>query len=69
LPFYKRQYFGIAFEKGQHVIYANYFCDSGYFDDWQDRYIVVMDGGECFFQIQYDPSKGTFSNLQINGLA
>jgi hypothetical protein len=65
---YKRQYFGIAFEAEQPLIYANYFCVD-MFDQWLESYVLVMDGGDCFFQTIYDPATGTFSSLRINGEA
>jgi len=66
---YRRQYFGVTFANGQPLIYANYFCTSDYFDNWLDSHVIVMDGGECFFHVLYDPAKDTFSNLSINSMA
>jgi hypothetical protein len=65
---YKRQYFGITFEAGQPLIYANFFCVDE-FDYWLESLVFVMDGGECFFQVLYDPVTDTFSNLRVNGFA
>ncbi|MEO8611215.1 MAG: hypothetical protein ABI690_25185 [Chloroflexota bacterium] len=65
---YKRQYFGVTFADGQPLIYTNFFCVND-FDNWQESLIFVMDGGECFFQVLYNPTNTTFSNLQINGFA
>lgn len=68
LPRYKRQYLGITLIQGQPLIYANYFCTE-VFDNWQDHFVVVDDGGACFFQVIYDPLHKTFSQLSINGFA
>lgn len=65
---YKRQFFGVTFERGTPLIYANYFCADD-FDYWRTGYVMMMDGGECFFQVLYDPATGEFSNLRINGYA
>ncbi len=65
---YQRQYFGVTFERGTPLIYANYFC-SGDFESWRTRYVLVMDGGDCFFQVLYNPASGAFTNLRINGMA
>lgn len=68
LDLYKRQYFGITFEAGQPLIYANFFCVDE-FDYWLESPVFVMDGGECFFQVVYDPATDTFSRLSVNGFA
>lgn len=65
---YKRQFFGVTLERGTPLIYANYFCADG-FDNWRTSYVLVMDGGECFFQVLYNPATGDFSRLSINGFA
>lgn len=64
---YKRQYFGLTFGD-RDLIYANYFCADD-FEHWRTSYVLVMDGGACFFQVLYDPADGTFSDLRINGVA
>ncbi|MBZ0293184.1 MAG: hypothetical protein K8L99_11520 [Anaerolineae bacterium] len=68
LAAYKRQYFGITFADGQHLIYTNFFCVDE-FDYWLASPVFVMDGGECFFQVLYNPATQTFSDLRINGYA
>lgn len=67
LATYRRQYAGIL-QQGRRVIYANFFCYS--FDmDWTTERVEIDDGGECYFQVLYDPGSATFSRLQINGEA
>jgi hypothetical protein len=68
LDLYKRQYFGITLEAGQPLIYANFFCVDE-FDYWLESLVFVMDGGECFFQLLYDPASAEFSRLRVNGFA
>jgi hypothetical protein len=68
LDLYKRQYFGLTLEAGQPVIYANFFCVDE-FDYWLESLVFVMDGGECFFQLLYDPATDSFSRLRVNGMA
>lgn len=64
---YHRQYLGYSSE-GREFIYANYFCNT-HGVDWKEEFIFVMDGGECYFQIKYDPASGEFFDLTINGEA
>lgn len=65
---YQRQYFGVTFNEGEPLIYANYFCQD-LFDYWLESYVAVMDGGDCFFQLLYNPVTQEFSNLRVNGYA
>jgi hypothetical protein len=61
---YKRQYFGLV-EKGRSIVYGNFFCDGGG-TDWQRRPVDVDDGGDCYFQVRYDPKTGRFFALSVN---
>ena len=63
---YNRQYIGMVLD-GRRVIYANYFCDS--VGDWQKEFVFVADGGDCFFQFQYDVDTAEYFDLQVNGNA
>ena len=65
LDTYKRQYAGLVMN-GRKIIYGNFFCsDPG--TDWKKEWIFVMDGGNCFFQLQFDNASGAFSGLMVNG--
>jgi hypothetical protein len=65
LDTYKRQYAGLIMN-GRKIIYGNFFCsDPG--TDWKEEWLFVMDGGDCFFQLQFDVASGTFSGLMVNG--
>ena len=68
LDTYRRQYFGLTFDGGDPLIYANYFCSDN-FDNWQEAYVSVEDGGDCFFQLFYDPAANLFSDVRVNGEA
>ena len=64
---YKRQYAGVIIN-GKRVIYGNFFCtETGV--DWREEWVFVMDGGDCFFQLQFDMESGTFTELLVNGEA
>jgi hypothetical protein len=64
---YKRQYAGLV-RDGRRLVYASFFCDSGG-EAWRHEPLFVMDGGDCFFQLTYDPARGTFDDLMVNGEA
>jgi hypothetical protein len=64
---YRRQYVGVM-RSGRKVIFVNFFCDA-FNADWKANPVVVDDGGDCFFNLLYDPGSSAFSDLQINGEA
>lgn len=67
LPNYARQYVGFRVD-GIDYIYLNAICATNDLD-WQSEFIVVSDGGDCFFQVTYQLDTGEFSNLMVNGEA
>lgn len=64
---YRRQYLGIV-RGDREVVFASFFCET-HRKDWTRKPIVVDDGGDCYFRIEYDPQTLTFSHLEINGEA
>jgi hypothetical protein len=66
-PEYMRQYLGIV-EDGREIIYANFFCRSDD-TDWRSEFVFVMDGGDCYFNVKYDPQSGEFFDFSVNGEA
>jgi hypothetical protein len=64
---YKRQYVGVRRQK-QRIIYANFFCDASG-SNWRSTRVDVDDGGDCYFQVEYDVDKRTFADLSLNGSA
>lgn len=64
---YNAQYIGMELD-GRRVIYANYLCDSAQLE-WQDNFVFVADGGDCFFQFKYDVESAEYFDLQVNGPA
>lgn len=64
---YNAQYTGLVLD-GKRIIYANYLCDGAQLE-WQERFVFVADGGDCFFQFQFDVDTGEYFGLQVNGNA
>jgi hypothetical protein len=62
---YKRQYVGIRRQK-RRIVYANFFCDASG-TNWRATPVDVDDGGDCYFQVEYDVDKKTFADLSLNG--
>jgi hypothetical protein len=65
---YHRQYVGIGPDDGQSLS-VNALCESSGLDDWEDDYIVVADGGTCFWSAHVFVPAGIVSDFQVNGYA
>ena len=46
---------------------GNYFCSDE--ANWRQELVMVIDGGECYFQVEYDVEGGLFTKLLVNGEA
>ncbi len=69
LPNYKRQYVGIIVN-GHKRIFCNFFCSKTFFpSEYLSVPLVVDDGGECFFRIEYDLGDKKCYNFNANGNA
>jgi len=68
---YGRQYIGIE-RDGKQLIYASFFCDIRTENDLKRLMVgqmIVADGGDCYFQVLFDPKSGEYSELMVNGEA
>ena len=72
LASYKRQYRGVT-RAGRRFVEVNALCERFLGADDRDRWlrtwIVVKDGGDCFFQVAYDVERGELGGLYIHGEA
>ena len=64
---YHRQYVGIG--DGEDVVSVNALCEGSGLEDWEDQFIVVADGGTCFWQAHVDLGTGEVDPLTVNGEA
>ena len=79
---YYGQIFGILDESGRKVIHFNFLCkrsidemkpsappnpDLAAMSDWQHHVVIVHDGGDCYFQLDFDPETGAYEHLVVNG--
>jgi hypothetical protein len=62
---YKRQYLGIVVN-GQKRIFANFYCTE---ERLACKPVIYEDGGDCFFQAEYDVESQKITKLEINGEA
>jgi hypothetical protein len=70
LDTYRRQYLGDS-PGGNRSILINAFCN-GYLKhepDWHRSFVIVLDGGDCFFRARFDPRTSTIEMFEVNGSA
>lgn len=65
LPHYKRQYVGFIIN-GHKRIFCNFYCSE---EPLSCKPVVYEDGGDCFFQIEYNIEKKQVDKISINGEA
>ena len=65
---YRCQYFGIIVD-GKKRVYCNFFHRDGNESDWKTDGVLVYDGGDWYFQIEYEIETKRCLNFQVNGEA
>lgn len=63
---YKRQYIAVTNYKGEKEVWVNCFCDT-WKKNWRKELIFVLDGGNCFFNLKINLTKGECYELMVNG--
>jgi hypothetical protein len=61
---YHRQYVGIG-----ESLSVNALCESSGLDDWEDEFIVVADGGTCFWSAHVTVPTAQVTDVVVNGFA
>lgn len=64
---YKFQFQGQGADADRFV-FVSALCDDHDALDLMERFMVVFDGGSCYFQVKYDPKRQRFYDLIINGV-
>jgi hypothetical protein len=65
---YRFQYQGRGSLPMHKFIYINAFCSSGFLKP-DNRWVVVMDGGACFFRAKFDVEAHKLYDISVNGVA
>lgn len=65
---YRRQYFGVS-ARGRKILVINAFCHAFEETRMRSHLVVVLDGGDCFFEAFYDMTTGKFIGVAVNGYA
>jgi hypothetical protein len=68
---YKRQYICGINRSGDKEVWVNCFCKSDFqlLKYWRSQTVVVMDGGECFFNLKINLTKKIRYDIMVNGIA
>jgi hypothetical protein len=67
---YTFQYQGVSPIIGARYIRVNAFCDArDHHRNISARWVMVKDGGACFFSAKYDPKLQRVYDLSVNGVA
>ncbi|HEX8021412.1 hypothetical protein [Mucilaginibacter sp.] len=65
---YYKQVLAAADEKGGQEVYLNCLCSLENNKDWKQRFILVMDGGNCYFQVKMNLKTKKVISFSVNGL-
>jgi hypothetical protein len=65
---YRRQYIVVTNTKGEKEVWVNCFCNISN-KTWRTRILIVMDGGNCYFNLKINLTKQSFYDLMVNGEA
>jgi len=65
---YRCQYFGIFKDKRKRI-YCNFFYFTEDKKDWKSHGVIVRDGGDSYFQLEYDMENKECLNFRVNGQA
>tara|TARA_B100000949_G_C14048314_1_gene352486 strand:- start:63 stop:614 length:552 start_codon:yes stop_codon:yes gene_type:complete len=63
---YKRQYISVVNSYGQKEVWINCFCIPA-IEYWKESIVNIDDGGNCFFNLKVNLSKGEFYDFNVNG--
>jgi len=66
LTLYKRQYVAILNAKGEKEVWVNCFCGAGS-QNWKKNLILVLDGGNCYFNLKINLTTGQYYEFMVNG--
>ena len=68
LPEWSRYFFQYQGQSidGRRLVFTNAFCIEPP-ENVEERFLLVLDGGACFFSVQYDPQQQVFLELSFHG--
>ena len=64
-----RQYACGIDNRGDTLVYLNGFCQIEHVPRWRTEWVIVSDGGPCFFRAVVNLTSGRIEMLRVNGFA
>ena len=61
---YNKQYIGYYDSNNEKIIYINFFCNKEHHEN--NDFVVMFDGGTCYFQARFNTASKKFFDLEIN---
>ena len=65
---YKRQYYATTNENGEKEVWINCFCYC-LEKNWREELIIVLDGGNCYFNLKINLKTEKYYDVMVNGHA
>lgn len=66
---YYRQYIVVYNKRGEKEVWVNCFCNIQSLNSWREKAVIVMGGGNCFFNVRINLTRKSYSDFMVNGLA
>ncbi len=65
---YNLQLVAVINPQGEKEVWVNALCKRAK-HDWQSDIVMVMDGGNCYYKLRINLTKGVYYGFGINGIA
>ena len=66
---YYRQYIVVYNKHGEKEVWVNCFCNIQPLAHWREKAVIMMGGGNCFFNVRINLTRKSYSDFMVNGLA
>jgi len=66
---YYRQVIAVTNSSGRRIVWINCFCMKEELKYWKKDIVMVLDGGNCFFNVKIDLNSGKDFDFMVNGVA
>jgi len=66
---YYKQFIAVTNPKGEKIVQVNCFCDKRGMNYWKKSWVMVSDGGACFFQLEINLTTNSVIGFWVNGVA
>jgi hypothetical protein len=66
---YRKQLVVVTNQKGEKLVWVNFFCSSSFEKLWKENILIVKDGGQYFFNLKINLTKIRYYDFSVNGFA